>query len=170
MEPYPAATPQGGPPAPFSLSSQGGGQAPERPVRQDEQALALSRQVGDLLSRLRLLEERYANLRREHQLTSQNMIEHHQALAKQQRKLMDGLLELKRGLHEIDDQIGIMQGELSDTASVHDVKAVERYLDLWQPLDFVSRQEALRMVREAVQEALADARKAYKLPSPGENQ
>lgn len=116
--------------------------------KQDEQVMEVSRKISDLLSRLRLLEERYGNLRREHQMTSQNMIEHHQQLSKQQRKLSDQLLEAKRTIKELSDQIGIMKGELTDSAKSHQVLALERYIDLWQPLDFITRDQAQRMIAE----------------------
>ncbi|MBD3209718.1 hypothetical protein GF367_04880 [Candidatus Woesearchaeota archaeon] len=124
----------------------------------DPQFLSLSRQVSDLLSRLRLLEERYANLRREHQTTSQNMIENHQNLSKQLRKLNDTVVELKRGLHDVKEQVGTMSGELADAATSHDLKALERYLDLWQPLSFLTRKQAQKLIQEAV----GNPRKFYK--------
>lgn len=115
---------------------------------QDPASLALSRQVADLLSRLRLLEGRYANLRREHQLTSHNMIEHHQNLAKQQRKLSDQLLELKRNVRDLKEQLDTMTGELADAATHHDLQVLERYLDFWQPMDFLTRNEAEKLIAE----------------------
>ena len=136
------------------------GTAPQQPPAQphqhqknppDERFLSLSRQVSDLLSRLRLLEERYANLRREHQTTSENMIENHQNLSKQQRKLSEGIIEMKRSLHELQEQLLNMKGELSDAAKIHDLKVLERYLDYWQPLDFITREEAQRIIEDAAQ-------------------
>ena len=118
--------------------------------RQDDHFLALSRQVSDLLSRLRLLEERYANLRREHQMTSQNMIENHQAVSKQQRRVSDATVELKRALHDLDEQLATMKGELSEAARSHDLKVLERYMDYWEPLRFVTRREAERIIEEAL--------------------
>lgn len=132
---------------------------PQRPPQQqkqqphqDPESLALSRQVADLLSRLRLLEGRYANLRREHQLTSHNMIEHHQNLSKQQRKLADQLLDLKRNVRDLKEQLDTMTGQLADAATHHDLRVLERYLDFWQPMDFLTRAEAEKMLAERVAE------------------
>jgi ABC-type transporter Mla subunit MlaD len=126
--------------------------------QEDQRYLTLSREVGDFLSRMRLLEERYANLRREHQTTNQNMIENHQHLTKQQRKLSDTLRELKRTLNDLKEQLGTMQGELADAANTHDLKTLEKYLDFWEPLDFITREEAERLIDEAA----SGARKFYK--------
>jgi len=117
---------------------------------ENERFLTLSRQVSELLSRLRLLEERYANLRREQQTTSQNMIENHQTLAKQQRKLSDDILNLKRTFHDFKDQLDNMKGELADTAKIHDFKVIERYLDYWEPLTFLTHDEAERLINQAL--------------------
>ncbi len=130
----------------------------------NQQTIALSRQVADMLSRLRLMEERYANLRREHQLTSQNMIENHQGISKQQRRLNDNLTELKKTLQEVREQLDTMQGELATSANIHDVKAIERYLDLWQPLEFITREEAYKLIKDAMGE------KVYKEPPAKEEE
>ena len=123
-------------------------QGPKGNPKQNEQVMEVSRRISDLLSRLRLLEERYGNLRREHQMTSQNMIEHHQQLSKQQRKLSDQILESKRTIKDLSDQINIMKGELVDSAKSHQVIALERYIDLWQPLNFITRKEAEKLIKE----------------------
>lgn len=127
-------------------------QGPKGDSKQDEKVMEVSRKISDLLSRLRLLEERYGNLRREHQTTSQNMIDHHQQLSKQQRKLSDQLLEAKRTIKDLSDQIGMMKGELADSAKSHQVIAIERYVDLWQPLSFITREEAERIIQEKREE------------------
>ncbi len=122
---------------------------PKHQSKENEEFLSLSRQISELLSRLRLMEERYANLRREHQTTSQNMIENHQSLTKQERRLGDQLLALKREMSEMNDQIKMMTGELSDTAKAHELKALEKYVDLWQPMDFLTRKQALELIQES---------------------
>lgn len=118
---------------------------------QDEAYLGLSREISELLSRLRLLEERYANVRREHQTTSQNMIENHQSISKQIRKSSDDILAIKREFNEVREQLATMQGELTDTAKAHELKALQRYIDLWEPMTFVTREEAERLIQAAVE-------------------
>lgn len=127
-------------------------QHPHQKNQENEQFLTLSRQVSDLLSRLRLLEERYANVRREHQTTSQNMIENHQTLSKQQRKLSDDIIDIKRTIHDLNEQLGTMQGELANAAKSHDVKVLEKYLGYWDPLQFITREEAERIITQTVQQ------------------
>jgi hypothetical protein len=133
----------------------------------DEQFVTLSRKVSDLLSRLRVLEERYANLRREHQATGQNMIENHQNLSKQQRKLSENSVALKRNLHELGEQISTMQGELVDVAKSHDLKVLERYLSFWEPSHFITREEAEKIIRETMTDSAS--RKFYKQASGGKD-
>lgn len=127
------------------------GSQPKQNKGQNEQFLSLSRQVSDLLSRLRLLEERYANLRREQQTTSQNMIEHHQSLSKQQRRLNDRCTDVKRSLTDMQEQIGNMQGELGDAAKAHELMVVQRYLDFWEPMNFLTVNDAKKIIREALE-------------------
>lgn len=120
-------------------------------TKNKDPTVALSREIGELLGRLRLLEERYANLRREHQVTSHNMIEHHQSITKMQRRLSDAIMQLKRSIKQIKDQILVMQGQLAESAKIHDFKAIETYIDMWQPLNFLTREEATQLIQEALE-------------------
>ncbi len=115
----------------------------------DPHYLNLSRQLGELLSQLRLLEERYANLRREHQLISKNMIDNHQAIRKYQRRLSDDILDLKQKFSDLRSQVNLMLVELRGSARIDELKTVEHYVDLWQPLSFITREEAEKLVKEA---------------------
>ncbi len=120
----------------------------------DPNYLNLSRQLGELLSQLRLLEERYANLRREHQLVGKNMIDNHNAVRKRQRAIDDEIVSLKHNFSELKQQFSLMLSELEDAAKANDLKIIERYLDFWQPLDFITREEAEKLIEEAVNKSV----------------
>jgi predicted RNase H-like nuclease (RuvC/YqgF family) len=126
---------------------------PAKPTKQrghDEEFLSISRSVSELMSRLRLLEERYSNLRREHQTTSHNMIENHQTISRLIRKFNDEVITIKREFQDVKEQITSMQGELVDVAKARDLKVVSRYIDFWEPVMFITRQEAQKMIDDAL--------------------
>lgn len=120
------------------------------PKKSSEEELALSRNISELLERLRLIEERYNSLRREHESLTENNIRHHQELSKQLRRTNENIVGIKQTLKEMGDRVEAMISELNNAAKVHEVKVLERYLDFWDSLQFISRSEAERIIDEVL--------------------
>ena len=97
--------------------------------------------ISDLDRRLRVLEERYGNLRKKIQLTDQNSIDAERSFGKELRSFNDEILELKRNIADFGDKILEFDSEMENTAQKTDLKVVEKYLALWSPGMFVTRKE-----------------------------
>lgn len=103
--------------------------------------LKLTESVSNLEARLKILEDRYANLRKKTQLTDQNMIDSEKELWDELRSTNDDLIELKKKVNELLHKISQMNEELEGAAKKYDLKVIEKYLDLWQPMNFLTREE-----------------------------
>jgi hypothetical protein len=55
-------------------------------------------------------------------------------LSKEVRAVSEQVIELKKQVEEINDKTLKMFDELGQTARKHELKIIEKYLDLWQPL------------------------------------
>jgi predicted nucleic acid-binding Zn-ribbon protein len=97
--------------------------------------------ISDLDRRLRILEERYGNLRKKIQLTDQNLIDSERSFGKELRGFNDELLELKRNIADFDEKVVIFNGEMDSAAQKTDLKVIEKYLTMWNPGTFVTRKE-----------------------------
>jgi hypothetical protein len=97
--------------------------------------------VSDMDRRLRVLEERYSNLRKKIQLTDQNMIESERSLGREIHSFSDELLELKRSTNDFTDKILVFGSELDHAAKKRDLKVIEKYLGMWNPVNYVTRKE-----------------------------
>jgi hypothetical protein len=97
--------------------------------------------ISDLDRRLRILEERYGNLRKKVQLTDQNLIDSEKSSNKDLRSFSIDLLELKRNIADFDEKIVQFTGEMDNVAQRTDLKIVEKYLAMWSPDMFVTRKE-----------------------------
>jgi hypothetical protein len=97
--------------------------------------------ISDLDRRLRILEERYGNLRKKVQLTDQNLIESERAFSKEIRGFGSEILEVKRNIADFDEKIVIFGGEMDGAAEKTDLKVVEKYLSMWDPGMYVTRKE-----------------------------
>lgn len=97
--------------------------------------------LSDLDRRIRLLEERYSNIRKKIQLTDQNIIESERSFVKEIKSVNDDALKIKKQVNDLTEKISILNDELNQSAKIKDIKILEKYLDLWDPKIFVTRKE-----------------------------
>jgi uncharacterized protein YoxC len=109
----------------------------------------ISRSVNNVAANLRILEERYSTLRNKSQVSEQSMIGMEKEIRGDIRLLSDDLLDLKRSLNDIKDKLRLISGEITNLVKKNDFKVVERYVDMWQPMNFVTRNELNNMLEEA---------------------
>jgi len=97
--------------------------------------------VSDLDRRLRTLEERYSNLRKKLQLSDENLLDAERTFSKELKDFNDESLELKKQVNEFSEKVGMLGSEMENVAQKSDLKVVEKYLDMWNPNNFVTRTE-----------------------------
>ncbi|MFH1589519.1 MAG: hypothetical protein ABIB43_03050 [archaeon] len=102
---------------------------------------ALSGSVTGMGSRLRVLEERYTNVRKKTQMTDQNLLEFEKDIRIDIRSLNEDLLEIKRSISEINEKMMQMASELKISVRQSEFRVVEKYVDMWQPMDFVTKDQ-----------------------------
>jgi hypothetical protein len=99
---------------------------------------------ADTMRHLRVLEERFVNLRRKAQLADEKLLSAEQKMGSELRSLSQELVDLRRSVADVQESIGLMKAELSHAASVYDLKALEKYVEYWEPLQFVTKDELIR--------------------------
>jgi len=109
---------------------------------------ALSRNVSSIGARLKVLEERYTNIRKKTQMTDQNLLDFEKDINGELRSLNEDLLDIKRDTSEVNSNLVLMSSELNDSVKISDFKVVEKYVDMWQPMNFVTRNEFNKVMRE----------------------
>lgn len=109
------------------------------------QAIAL--QLTDIATRLKILEEHYGTLRKKSQLAEQNIIESDKSHFQEIHLLNESLIEVKRGVREIEEKVGLLADEVENFADKNDLKIVDKYVSFWEPSDFVTRKEVNDFLR-----------------------
>jgi len=104
--------------------------------------------VTDLDRRLRILEERYSNIRKKLQLTDQNILESERGFVKELRTVNEDTLKLRKQVNDYSEKISIFTDEINHAAKRTDVKLIEKYLDLWNPRNFVTRRELKEYLKQ----------------------
>ena len=112
----------------------------------------VSNQMSSISSRLRILEERFTNLRNRDQVTEQNMLSFHKKVNTEFKTLTSEINELRKEFNELSSQIGLIIKELQLSAKREDVKVLEKYIELWQPLQFVTKKDVEKIVKQIIEE------------------
>ncbi len=109
-------------------------------------------ELNSLSARLRIAEERYSNLRKKSQILEQNMLTNHKNLSVEIKTINAELNEMKRDIADVQNKIKLMINEFQTFAKKEDLKVVEKYVNMWDPMKYATLQEVERTVRRMIDE------------------
>ena len=124
------------------------GKKAEKPQAQGE----ISGVVRDVTRRLRVLEERMTTDRKNIQLNQQNVLNSGKKVTHELKTMYDEMNEIKKEITAINEQMTMIMSALKDTTKKEDVKVLEKYIELWEPLNFVTKREVDALVRRIINE------------------
>ena len=117
-------------------------------VQRSPELEAVHRTLSDISSGIRILEDRYYNLRKKTQLTDQALLEAQKSFSEERRILYDQIMEAKMKLQDMVENVELMRQELRDAVRQKDLKILEKYLDMWEPMQFVTRGEVEKLFEQ----------------------
>ncbi|MBN2566971.1 hypothetical protein JXB02_02700 [Candidatus Woesearchaeota archaeon] len=148
--PFPSMEPsQGAPAQPAKHGLFGGG----KPAPGPDLAEILN-SINDLLRRMRIMEERYTNLQRKLQVTEQNMINQHRTALDEIKTANLDIQELRRDIIDLREKMKVIIQELRTCAKKDNVTILKKYIEMWEPINFVTQREVERIVEQEVESAL----------------
>lgn len=98
------------------------------------------------------LESKVNNLLRQVDVFKNDYIKKNQDLKKEVKALNDELLDLKREQDAFGQKMDLVVKELRQTAGIEQVSVLKRYVDLWNPLNFVTQRDVERIVETKLAE------------------
>lgn len=125
--------------------------ASKKPASPAIDPVQISNDLSNLSSRIRIMEERYDNLRRKTQVTDQNMLMNHRKAMNETKVLHENITEIKRELQEIKEKVRMIIKDLNDTARKEDILVLQKYINLWEPVHFVTRNEVKKLIEEELE-------------------
>lgn len=99
-----------------------------------------------MAARIRVSEERYSELRKKMLFVEQNMLSNHKRAMEEIKGLHDDITGMKRAIQAIEDRIITIVKELRLTARKEDIDVVKRYVELWDPTRFVTREHVEKLI------------------------
>ena len=114
----------------------------------------LREQTSNVIGRLKLVEERMSVLRNHLNVIDNSLIEKHKATIAELRSVEDDVRTLRADADEVKDLTGRLLKRLEEFASKEEIKVLERYVELWRPMDFVTRTEVESIVKNILKDKL----------------
>lgn len=115
----------------------------------------LSMQLNNVSRRLRILEERYTSLRKKTQATDQTVLDLNKETRAELKATHAEFVEFRREFYDLRDKVKLIVKELKECAKTDEVKILENYINLWEPVNFVTRNDVNKIVEEKIEERLA---------------
>ncbi len=111
-------------------------------------------QLNSLAARIRISEERYLELRKKMLVIEQNMLANHKRAITELKTLGSEITEMKRSIVQIEDRILTVIKEIKLGAKKEDVQVIKRYVELWNPVRFVTVEHVEKIIEEKMKEYL----------------
>ena len=108
----------------------------------------LNPEIREFIGRLRLLEERYERLSSKSQFVEQNMVRDTKEISDELSVINETIMELKRDVTELNEKLTKLMSEMKETVKKSEFNVLSKYINFWQPLNFVTREEAEKMLKE----------------------
>lgn len=110
------------------------------------QSLDISKEIKDVNKRARLIEDRFESMRKKSQLIEDNMLKSTRDINKDLSLVKDEIVNIKRKIRDINDNINLIVNELRSAPKKEDVDELKKYVDIWQPINFVTEKDLDRML------------------------
>ncbi|MDP6641917.1 MAG: hypothetical protein QGF74_00855 [Candidatus Nanoarchaeia archaeon] len=108
----------------------------------------LSYVMSDLNSRVRILESRYNLLGERLLVINKNMIEEYKKLLNEIKTVDKELIEFKSDIFTVKETMKKILDEIGTFAKKENIKVLEKYIDMWNPLQFIREEDVEKIVNK----------------------
>lgn len=109
-------------------------------------------QLNIIERRLRVLEERFTDLSRQMQVIEKNMLNERKIITKEIKVINSDILDIKRDSNSDKSKIDMIISELKSFARKDEIEVLRKYVELWEPVNFVTRNEIEKIIHEKLRE------------------
>lgn len=98
------------------------------------------------------LESKANNLLREVEMLKSNMVKRNEDVKKELKTMSGDMLELRREQQEMLQKMDMIIKELKQTAGIEQVMVLKKYMDFWNPMNFVTQRDLERAIDAKLQQ------------------
>ncbi len=114
------------------------------------QEVNLSYVLSDMNARVRVLESKYSLFGERLLIINQNMIEEYKKTIRDMKSMQAELSELKKEVFYLKEVLNDFNKEFDMFARKDSVKILEKYINLWNPMNFVTEQDVISIIKREV--------------------
>ena len=103
---------------------------------------------SELIGRIRINESRLSHLRERLLVTDNNSISEFKKISLDVRELNSELKGIKTDIFKVKEVLKDITKELENFARNQDVKILEKYINMWNPLNFITEKEVIKLIKE----------------------
>jgi len=104
--------------------------------------------ISELIGRIRVNEAKMANIRERLLVTDNNSIKEFRRVSSELKDVNQELKQIKTELFNLRETMRDMVKEFGNFARSQDLKILEKYINLWNPLNFTTEKEVIKLIRE----------------------
>lgn len=105
----------------------------------------------DIGQRLKMVEERLANLRSRFQVIEQNLLENKKKQSTDVKVVHSELDDAKKEMDDLRSKMKMIVNEMKMAAKDEDLQVIKKYLEYFEPVNFVTRKEVHNVVKAEAQ-------------------
>lgn len=119
--------------------------------RMPQEGVESQEDLRNIKANLRVLEERTTVLQKKTELIENNLLKNARELRSEIRVIHSEITELSHELAELTNKMKQLINELNGYARKEDTELLKKYVEYWEPMNFITRKEAENIIREMMQ-------------------
>ena len=104
--------------------------------------------MNSLSARIRVVEERLNDMKKRFKFIEENIIAYHKKNLKDAKDQQAQSYDLRKSMRALEGKIMIILKELQLASTKQEVAILKKYLDLWNPLKFVTEETLQKRIDE----------------------
>ena len=115
-------------------------------------ALDIASEVANISRTVKILDDKYSNLRKKVQIDEQNSLSAHKKAFDEIKIIKSDVLDIKADIEDLKDKILLIIKELRASVKAEQFEELKKYIEIWEPMNFVTRNEVKKAVEKAMEE------------------
>ena len=113
-----------------------------------DETAEISGLFAEFNTKISSIEERHEMLKERLLLISQSFLKQEERAGKEMALMKEGIRELRMDIDRMNENIQHVIRESSEFARRDELKVIEKYLKIWEPLKFVKEDDVKKMINE----------------------
>lgn len=120
-------------------------------VEAQSQETNLSSVINDLNARIRILESKYNLFGERLLIINRNTIDEYKKITQELKVLDKEIKEIKKDIYNIKEILSHITHDMETFAKKENLRVLEKYINLWNPLNFITEKEVREIVQKEVE-------------------